>query len=130
MSEERREPTKRVLTAKRVYEIFADCLFKKHEIGPGKRPLAPATVVQGITSKFGFHQARLESHRAEVRALLHELPMTFIAGPSEGWALQDPARDKHGREWAPSPESLQELLCLAVGLDLVPAVVLRPKGSG
>ena len=103
------------LDAKDVTSILLDCLFQAEEILPGNKPPENAIFVEGLTMKFGLHPDRLESHRAEVVAMLAELPDDF----SEGVSFAVLCNDRHGRQWTGLHRTMEALVVLGLGLGLV-----------
>ena len=104
-----------MLTPQAVEAIFADCLFKDNE------DKTNYIAVEGIAHNFGFHPERLESHRAEIRELLDELPAEF----KEGWSFLMACNDKHGNQWTGLHLIMEQLFCLGMGLGMVNC--LMPK---
>ena len=107
------EPT---LTADHLLEILRDCLFTPCELVDGAAP-PDACTVQGILTTYQFHRARLESHRAEIHAMLEELPDTFQAGKGGGWSFLNACVRQDGEQWG-EHHHMELLFCLAIGLDL------------
>ena len=94
------------LTAKRVNEIFNDCLFqdtpaKGTEYIPGK----------GIVVKVGFNPVKIEKHAQEIHDLLHELRDEFIEDKGGGYSFLMACEDKNGHHWA-EHRTMDELFVL------------------
>jgi hypothetical protein len=118
------------LTAKTVHAIIMDSLFHKGEVEVGEIPdkyIEARGPVRGV----GFHPERLESHRAEVIALLDELPDEFKSvanGGGDGWSFLNAVVDKHGKHWGEHPDA-EALLLLGLGLGLVEYLLPRESWS-
>lgn len=97
-----------MLTAKIVSEVFMDCLFKAGE------DTSNAKIVEGVVATFGFNPDRLESHKAEIVALLAELPVEF----SKGWTFLNACLDRNGRQWG-EHTNIEQLVCLGIAVDKV-----------
>ena len=86
--------TEHKLTAKRVKDTGAKCMYKDEEITglkPGEAPEG-CVVAKGIMTTFGFHPGRLEEVREDVTEMLMELPPTFGEGQSFLNAAEDKVR--------------------------------------
>ena len=107
-----------MLEAKRVDEIFRDCLFEEDEIENGM-PKDPTLLVkiEAVMSTFGLHKGRLEGHRAEVASLLEELPDLFREDKGGGWSFLNACMDKNDRQWG-EHSNIEQLFALAIGLGL------------
>lgn len=100
------------LSAKRVNEIFLDCLFKG---GEDTSQYVPAS---GITFKTGLHPGRLEGHKAEIFALLDELPDDFKESGGGGMSFLNACVDRHGTHWA-EHMTIEQLLLLGLATGKV-----------
>ncbi len=118
------------LEAEAVGKILKDCLFKSDEIKDGA-PTMAFVQSNGVTTNFGFHKERLESHRQEIKELLAELPDQFDIHKGGGWSFLNACMDKHGTQWG-EHMNIQELMCLGQALGLVKVVprVLWPTLPG
>lgn len=96
-----------ILTAKRVKEIFMDCLFKKGE------PTKGYIEAKGITMKVGFHPGRLDDYKEEIMTLLNELPDKFKASGGGGWTFLNARDDKHGNQWS-GHRDIEHLILLGI----------------
>ena len=110
------------LTAKNLEKVILDCLFQDNE------DKSSAIIVEGITSKFGFHPGRLEAHRAEIISMLSELPKEFHAGSGGGWSFLNACMTKDGVQWGEHPD-IEALCVLGIGLGLVAWCLLRSMWS-
>lgn len=102
-----------ILTADRVETIFMDCLFQDGE------NMDNHVKAEGVTSIVGFHPARLESHRAEIVAMLDELPDTFRASVGGGWSFLNACQDKHGNQWTGLHQRMEQLFQLGIAIGKV-----------
>ena len=96
------------LNAKKVNEIFKDCLFKEHPVcGTAFIP------VVGITSNVGLQPSKVEEHSDEIKELLDELPDNFKENLGGGWSFLEACVDKEGNQWG-EHNNIQELLMLGI----------------
>ena len=96
------------LDAKKVNEIFMDCLFKEH-------PACGTTFipVKGITMNVGLQASKVEEHSGEIKELLDELPDNFKENSGGGWSFLEACVDKEGNQWG-EHNNMQELLMLGI----------------
>lgn len=92
-----------------------DCLFRQGEIPIDGSPPEGVVFVEGLTAKFGLHPDRLESHRAEVGAMLAEMP----DGLKDGMTFLQLCEDREGRQWTSYHRDVELLVVLGVGLKLL-----------
>jgi hypothetical protein len=98
----------------RVSAIFRDCLFRTGE------PTDNHVLVEGITRKVGLEAKRLEGHRKDIIAMLHELPKEFMkSSGNHGASFLDACTDKHGRLWTGLHETMEELFLLGMAIKKV-----------
>lgn len=97
-----------VLDANRVDKIFRDCLFRDGEDTSGY------IVAEGIQRTVGFHPERLNGHKAEIAAMLDELPDKFKSSTGGGWSFLKFGEDKTGVLWTSSPQRMEQLLHLGI----------------
>lgn len=109
------------LTAKKVDEIFRDCLFKDNELIDGK-PVLKEIIVEGIIHTFGFHPGRIEAHETEITKLLMELPATF---QKDGWSFLEACITKDRIQWTGLHERMEQLFALGMAIDKVKYVFPR-----
>jgi len=105
------------LTAENVHAAFLRVMFNEDEIVDGK-PISFPVLVEGVIGKFGFHEARLEAERENVRAMLSELPDEFKADKGGGMSFLNACMTKGGAQWG-EHRNMNELVCLGLGLKLV-----------
>lgn len=92
-----------------VRKAFRECLFKEGE------DTTNHVKVEGITRNFGFHPQRLEEQRELVTSLLAELPAEF----KEGYTFLNFCMNKDGRLWTGEHSVCEQLIVMAIGLDLM-----------
>jgi hypothetical protein len=113
--------------AGRIKEIIMDCLHTQEELQMYPPSTVPegCIVVHSVILHIGFHPQRLESHRAEVKAMLLELPDPFMRSKGGGWSFLNACNDKEGKQWG-EHRDIDGLLALGVGLGYVK--FLMPRG--
>lgn len=94
------------LTSKNVESIFMDCLFRE-----GEDTTDPA-IAEGITSKFGFHKGRLESHRDNISDMLSQLPKEFQKDGGGGMTFLNACNNAKGEQWTGLHSIMEELFSL------------------
>lgn len=109
--------------------IFYDSLFRDEEV-PVEGAPRDAVHADGIMMSVGFHPARLESHRADVRALLGQLPEQFSdkAGMG-GWTFLNACLDRDGNEWTGDQITMDKLFMLGMALGQVVSLFERELWS-
>jgi len=107
------------LTAKRVDEVFRDCLFKEDE---DKTNYVKA---EGIVTNVGFHPDRLSNYKDEIRQMLDELPDTFKEKSGGGWSFLQACEDKHGNQWTGEHRSMEQLFLLGLAIGAVKCLLPR-----
>lgn len=108
-----------ILTGDEVERIFIDCLFRDDE------DMTEMVKVEGVVDTAGFHPGRLESHRADVAAMLAELPDTFLQSKGGGMSLLNACEDRYGNLWTGFQMRVGQLFQLAMGLGLAEFVFPR-----
>lgn len=101
-----------LIDPEQVNKIFIDSLFNDGEDTAGHIPS------EGITITIGFHPARLESHRDEVREMLSNLPEQFQQSKSGGWTFLNAYQDREGNQWANFHRRMEELFLMGNALGL------------
>ena len=102
-----------MIDPERVNAIFMDCLFKDGE------DTSNHVKAEGITKNVGFHPDRLESHKAEIEAMLDELPEQFKESVGGGWSFLNACNDKHGNQWTGFHQRMEQLFQLGIGIGKV-----------
>ena len=95
--------------ANQISMAFLQCLFREGE------DTTKNVRVEGITSIFHLHPERLEEQRELIKACLEELPPIF----KEGYSFLKLCENKDGDQWTGMHKTCQELMVMAVGLDLM-----------
>jgi len=111
--------TQKVLDSERVNTIFADCLFKEGE------DTSEHVFAEGIVGVVEFHPERLESHRAEIEAMLDELPDQFKESGGGGWSFLNACNDKHGKQWTGLHQRMGQLFQLGIGIGKARSLLPR-----
>ncbi len=96
-----------------VESIFLDCLFKDGEVSSNH------VLAEGITMTVGFNPGRIETHKAEIEALLDELPDQFQASGGGGWSFLNACEDKHGNLWTGLHRRMEQLFLLGIAIGKV-----------
>lgn len=118
------------ISADRLEAIMRDSMYRPEEVAGVAEGEAPpgAVVVEGVLAKFGFHPARVESHRAELTAMLAQLPDDFRGdGPGGGGSFLVACVDRDGVQWTGMHRSVEQLFVLGMALGLVRCLVARPQ---
>lgn len=111
--------TQTVLDPERVNVMFVDCLFRDGE------DTSKHVKAEGITRNVGFHPKRLESHKAEIEAMLDELPDEFKEGGGGGMSFLNACNDKQGNQWTGLHQRMEQLFQLGIGIGKVQCLMPR-----
>lgn len=101
------------LDPQQVEAVFMDCLFKE-----GKNA-SNHVKAEGISMTVGFNPERLESHKAEIEAMLDELPDDFKESGGGGMSFLNACNDKHGNQWTGYHERMDQLFMLGTAIGKV-----------
>lgn len=112
-----------MIDATRVVEMFIDCLYGEDEDVSG------ALVVEGIVSRFGFNKVALESHRAEVRTMLLDLPDSFMKSKGGGMSFLNACTTRDEELWTGFQQTVDQLICMGIGLGLAEYMLPREMWS-
>jgi hypothetical protein len=107
------------LTTENVTSIFKDCLFKD-----GENTSNPV-MSEGITSKFGFHKERLESHKEDISEMLSKLPKEFQQNTGGGMSFLNACNDVDGRQWTSLHQVMEQLFVLGQAIEKVKCLMPR-----
>ena len=77
------------LTNENVEAVFKDCLNENDD----------HIMVRGITMNAGLSDVRVARHRADIDAMLDQLPEEFHEGAGGGWSFLNACNDRMGRQW-------------------------------
>lgn len=81
---------------------------------PDKDAVEDAYNVQGCVHTFRFHKPRLEGIKADIKAMLDELPLTFQKDGGGGWSFLNMCETKHGKQWTSLHLDMELLCCMAI----------------
>lgn len=110
-----------------VEAVLKDCLYREEEAPElvevplkerGGRLPEGCVQVGGILSSYGFHPQRLESHREQVKEWLALLPTEFRKTGGGGWSFLNACYQANGEQWTGLHVRMEQLFCLAIGLEL------------
>jgi hypothetical protein len=109
-----------VIDAKRLDEIFKDCLFTDEEMATMKpeQVSGVATIVEGVISKFGFMPERLEKHRAEIESIVEKLPDIFWSDRGGGASFLQACIDRFGHHWG-EHRNVEQLMALGTAIGRI-----------
>ena len=99
--------------AKRIREIFADCIFKV------KTDTGECTPAKGILTNVFFHPARLESHKTEIEKMLSDLPHGFKETSNGKLHLLNTSKKRGSNSWTGLQAEVEKLFLLGVGIGKV-----------
>ena len=100
-----------ILTSWRVEDIYLHCKLRTGE-GPGVQ-------VEGVTTLVGFHTGRLEEYKAEIMAMLDELPDEFKESIGGGASFLKACHDRHGNQWTGLHRTMEFLFMLGLAIGAV-----------
>ena len=115
--------TQTALKAEHVNAVFMDCLFRDGE------DTSKYVKAEGIVRNVGFHPERLESHKAEIVAMLDELPEQFQEKSGDGWSFLNACMDKHGNQWTGFHRTMEQLFQLGIAIGKVKSLLPRKMWS-
>jgi hypothetical protein len=107
------------LDPERVNAVFVDCLFKEGE--DTSKHVKAGDIVRNVR----FHPERLESHRAEIVAMLDELPDEFKESGGGGMSLLNACNDKHGNQWTGFHQRMEQLFQLGIAIGKAKCLLPR-----
>ena len=108
-----------LLSSTRVEEIYTDCLAKHYE--PSAEPVFAIQMIAG------FNQSRLNGHRAEIEAMLLQLPVQFQ--DKNGASFLDADTDINGTQWTGVHQTVEKLILLGLAIGKVAFTVPREYWS-
>lgn len=100
------------LSSQNVCAVFNGCLV----LTPGDNT---AKIVNGVQICAWFNPERLENHRADILAMLDELPDEFHVGSGNGWTFLNMCIDRNGVQWTDYHKVCDMLLCLGIAIGAV-----------
>ena len=107
-----------ILDPQRVEAIFLDCLFQEGE------DVSNRVEAEGMAT-VGFHPGRLEGHKAEIEALLDELPDEFKQSGGGGMSFLNACMDRHGNQWTGLHQRMEQLFLLGIAIGKAKLLVPR-----
>ena len=113
------------IDALQVSQAFMDCLYNPEELKGLVGAPEGTIMVDGITSKFGFHPVRLEAKRTQVASWLNSLPDDFQKLGSGGASFLNACVQADGTQWTDLHRDMEQLFCLGMGLGLVKNLMPR-----
>lgn len=108
------------LTAANVMQVASHCLAG--EDGPDRIVLA------GVVRAFAFDRSRLEERRADIEAMLAELPMQFHAAGGGGWSFLNACETAAGEHWGEHTD-MEGLFALGMAIGRVKTLMPRELWS-
>lgn len=97
------------LKSHRVTEVFMDCLFSDPPKGKISVIKAP-----GLVRNVGFDPNKVNLHRAEINAMLDELPNDFKESGGRGMSFLNACFDRHGVKWTGLHQTVEQLVQLGL----------------
>jgi len=107
------------LTSQNVEEVFFNCLFKEGE--NTDNPI----LADGIMSKIGFHEKRLNNNSDNITSMLNKLPKEFQKNSGGGMSFLNACDDCDGNQWTGSHTTMEQLFQLGLALGKVKCLIPR-----
>jgi len=107
------------LTSQNVEEVFFDCLFKE-----GENTDNPV-IADGIMSKIGFHEERLNNNSDNITSMLNKLPKEFQKNSGGGMSFLNACDDCDGNQWTSLHKIMEQLFVLGLALGKVKCLMPR-----
>ena len=95
------------LNSQRVSAIFYDCLY------------GDLSVYGALGKHVWLDSERLQGYKAEIEAMLGELPDEFKESGGGGWSFLNARNDKHGNQWTGFQNVMEQLFLLGIGIGKV-----------
>ena len=111
------------LTSENVEKIFMDCLFKKGENTEN------AILVEGITSKFGFHPERIKHYSNDIEEMLYQLPKEFKKQHGGGMSFLNACNNLNGEQWTGFHRIMEQLFAIGMASGKVKCLMPRDMWS-
>lgn len=103
-----------MINAKKVEEIFINCLFKDEEIKDSEHIKS-----MGIHAYVGFNPERLNLHKQTIIEFLEELPDKYRESCDGGWTFLESYIDKHGNSWTDNQKRMDQLFMLGQAIGKI-----------
>ena len=100
------------LTAKNVNTILMDCLYDDGE------DTSNHIKVEAVKLKLGLNPERVEKHKAEIEAMLNQLPKEFKKEIGGGYSFLNACLTGEGEQWG-EHSNIEELVCLGLAINKV-----------
>lgn len=98
--------------AEKIRDIIRSSFFTDEEVNSGMTK--DAILVDGVTTKFGFHPARIQERKEDILRILRDVVSDdFIEGKGDGSSFMTLVIDKDGNHWGEHSD-VQSLVCLAI----------------
>lgn len=105
-----------MIDARRVNEIFEDCLFKDEETLDNNEFTSKPILIKGITMYVGFNSERLNENKDEINDLINKLHPNF----KKGWSFSNMClTDNDNNIWTGSHRTMEELLILGLAIKKI-----------
>lgn len=111
------------LSSKNVENVFMDCLFKDGE------DMSDPVIVEGISSKFGFHRERLNTHTNDISSMLSQLPKDFQENKGGGMSFLNACDNSKGEQWTGVHRTMEQLFSIGQGCSKVKCLMPREMWS-
>lgn len=111
------------LVGELVENIFLNCLFNDGE------PTDPHVTAEGILSTACFNPERLKKHETKIKALLLELPESFMQTGGGGMSFLNACDDRHGNQWTGLHSTMDQLFQLGMAIGMVKLCLPRNMWS-
>lgn len=116
------------LTASKVNDVFADCVFKTRP-EPGTKYIH----VVGIVSNMAFDPKKIEQYSLTIKMMLNELNDNFREDVGGGWSFLQMAYTKSEEHWAEHP-TMEKLMMLGIAAGymkyILPRALWKSLASG
>ena len=106
------------LTSNNVTDIFMDCLFTESEAKTLDKDSKNYLEGRGVLTNVGFNIERTFKHKEDVKAMLNCLPKDFKESGGGGMTFLNMCDDSEGTQWTGFHQVMDQLVCLAVALNL------------
>lgn len=111
------------ITPDQVEAVFSDSLAATQD-GP------LVVVVHGIMHAYALDRVKLKQHRDEIFAMLREMQPQFHQDEGGGWSFLNLCEDRHGDLWTGEHWTMEKLICLGMGLEVVWLAPSEREGWG
>jgi len=128
-----------ILNADEVDAVYRDCLFREGELSlidvekiNAGEATPGVTITDGIMGRSGLSAAKLEFHKDEIIAMLHELPTEFLSaelGGGGGWSFLNACMTRDGDQWTGFHVVMDQLFQLGQGVGAVQYLLPREMWS-